>query len=259
MSNEIIKIPFTDFFANLAAALGIIPVKSIKLIETDCGAALARMEEHGGPIPFVCCDAGTPFFQQGIRRQTNSWAGHAGLFVGSRNAKILRQKFPDLLQPRPLEGIIPGTKAADLPPIPPEALPYEVIESKATVALTSWPDTIHPPNIQAVAFLRDWTDSQAAAILHATYKFYGAPYDVFEIGRDSGFFWWPKFNQIKCCASLTGKGMSAGDPDIKSWMDDHKIDIEECSPAELGRYLFDFKPFEPLAFRCDLQEARAKI
>jgi len=254
-----IKMDFIPFLSNLAAGLGLVKVPRVSYVETDTDRALRLIEEHGGPTPFICANRHGTFFQNGIGRQTNSWAGHAGIHVGEKFGRIIREKYPFLLKPRNLPGIIGPLKNA-LPPVPAEPKPYEVIESQATVALTSWPETIHR-DIQAVAFLRKWTDQQIDDILYDAYYYYGAPYDVPEIARHTGFWFLPKFKQIAVCSSRAAVSISKGDDKIAPWMKvcAQRKCIHEATPADLGRYLFNNENYTPVAFRCNLEEARAKI
>lgn len=254
-----IKVNFADFFADLAAGLGLISVPRIAYIEADTTKALRLIERHGGPTPFICADSRGAFFQNGIGRQTNSWAGHAGIHVGEDFGNRMRKKHPELLKPRPAAGLFTDHDYT-LPPVPAEAKSFEIIESQATVSLTSWPETIHD-GIQAVAFLRDWTDSQIDRILYAAYRMYGAAYDVFEIARDCGFWMVPKLKLIHVCSSFTAVSLAQGNDEIEAWMKLHaaKKDVYEATPADLGRYLFSNKKYMPIFFRCDPMEARKKI
>jgi len=256
-----VKVSFGDFFANLAAGLNLVKVPRLAYVTTEADLALELLGRHGGPIPFICANHKGAFFQNGIGRQTNSWAGHAGIYVGKKRGEAIRQRFPELLKTRDLPGLITPVKGA-LPAVPAKPKAYEVIESQATVALTSWPDTIHG-DIQAVAFPRKltdkWTDEQISKILYDAYSLYGAPYDVFEIARHTGFWFLPKLKQINVCSSLVSVALSKGDPEIEPWFKARKLCVHEAPPAALGRYLFASDKYTPVVFRCNLEEARAKI
>ena len=255
-NDQMAKVDVTDFAEDLAAGIGIIPVKQLKIVKTDVEGDLAGLDDHGGPIPFICRNSDGAFFQSGIERQTNSWAGHAGLFVGKRNAQIIRAKCPYLLQSRRVSGLFTDHDWV-LPPVPAEARDYEVIESQITININDMREVVRE-GMQAVSFVRDWTDSQTGDILEAAYKMFGAPYDILEIAHDV-FPWVPNPTQLKVCSSFTLSALAKGDPDLLDWMKAHNVDPEAASPADLGRYLFSNAAYQPVAFRCDLAEARGTV
>lgn len=245
-----------DFLADLAAATGIIPVPGLAVVETKDADMLAQMNEHGGPIPFVCRAVGGLFFQNGIEQQTHSVWGHMGIFNGQKFGQIIRTKCPYLLKPRPWPGLITDHDIM-LPSVPANAKPNEVIQSSITVTLDDWNDSIHP-GIQAVAFLRDWNDVQIAAILESSYQMYGAPYDVTEIIHDV----WPMVPNppsLNACSSFTVRHLAKGDDEIKPWFSTNKLDFDAATPSNGAKYLFQSNKYPiRLFFRCDAKEAIAK-
>ena len=257
MSDEpAIKVDVLPLIEDVAAGLGIIPVKSLKLVATDIEASLAALNEHGGPIPFICDDSGKPFLQQGIRRQTNSWAGHAGIFVGKRNGDILRAKYPDLLQPRPLAGLITDHDLT-LPPVPCPAQENETIEEHAEGVVLYDMRRVVAQGMQAVAFIPNFDDSQIGDILHEAYRLYGSPYDVLEIAHDA--LGTPDPGQIFVCSSYTVNALAKGDDQIIPWMLAHGVDPQRATPGDLGHYLFGNTFYSPVVFSCNLDEAKAKV
>ena len=254
--NPIVKVDVLPLIEDVAAGIGIIPVKSLKLVSTDIEAGLAALNEHGGPIPFVCDDSGSPFLQQGIRRQTNSWAGHAGIFVGKRNGDILRVKYPDLLQSRTLAGLMTDHDLI-LPPVPCPAQDNETIEEHVEGVVLYDMRRVVAQGMQAVAFVPNFDDSQIGDILHEAYRLYGSPYDVLEIAHDA--LGTPDPSQIFVCSSFAVNALAKGDDQIIPWMLAHDIDPERATPADLGRYLFSSQIYTPVVFSCDLSEAKEKV
>jgi hypothetical protein len=250
----------------VGAMMGMLPVKTLKHVETDNEMLLEGLEKHGGPSPFICTSENSPAFQRGIKRITNSWAGHAGLHVGQARGKQIRIKHPDLLKPRKLPE--DEWQGKILMPVPYSTNENEVIESQ-TLINTNILANIVRQGEQAVVFVREWTDPEIDAILYAAYYLYGAPYDIFEIGN------WvlpfiPNSHVLRVCSdfvecALEGEdptvkvALRKGDKDIRQWLIVNKIDPDKVSPADLGRYLFTNKLYRPIAFNCDAVEALEKV
>jgi hypothetical protein len=199
-------------------------------------------------------------------RVTDSATGHAGLFVGKQRGQQIRVKHPDLLSYRQLpedewQGHI-------LMPIPRNVLDYEIIESQALINTNTFSNAIKDGE-QVIAFIRDFSDSQIDAILYAAYYMYGAPYDIFEIAKWI-FPFIPNPNALKVCSSyvecaLEGerpdvrRGNDYGDISVHDWLETNGYDPEKVSPGALGKYLFSNSLYTPIAFNCDIKEAKEKI
>jgi|GEM_PF-6669859 hypothetical protein len=269
--SDIFKIEIINgnFLEDLAAGIGLLPIVQIPIVKTDNEKLLDELEEHGGPIPYLTCHNPNPgFYQRGISRHGRTWAQHAGIFVGERNAKLIRMKHPDLMMPRRIPGVT--TEAGILPRVPAAVKENELIESQMQINLNTMRAAVGDGE-QVVAFIRDWTYSQIDAILYAAYFLFGAPYDIFEIANYI-WGWVPNPHALKACSTFTETALEGRDPnsdaenlpmrgdrDINAWLRLHNVDPDRCSPGDVGKYLFNAPAYRPVAFNCSLEDARAKI
>lgn len=251
---------------DVAAGFGWLPIKQLAYVETPNSRLLAQLEEHGGPIPYITCGRNPGFFQRGISYDSDSFAQHAGTYVGKKNGEAIRKLHPDLLKPRELphdrwQGHI-------LPPVPAAVNDHETIESQALINTDTMINAVRDGE-QVVAFVRDWTVPQIDAILYALYFLYGAPYDVFEISKHV-FPGFPNPRYLKVCSSYQETGLEGRDPNLEDgpmrgdvsmgpWLVQHGSSPEQCTPGHCGRYFFENSLYRPVAINCDLAEAREKV
>lgn len=264
-----IKINLFPFIKTMLASSGIIPVKQLTEVITDNEKLIQLIEQNNGPVPYICTNNPAQFFNRGVMHFSNSWTSHNGIFIPSGWAKEVRKKYPNLLCKRPVHDTV--TKIKLLPPVPSEVTGIETINSKATVAIENIKDITKRGEF-VVAFLRDWTDTEAMAISYAAYWLYGSPYDIWEIAAHT--FALPQLKQFFVCSSLltwvlagqnpdmhdaNPANIDQGDKDIRQWMHRNKIDFDFTTPADNGRYLFHNSKYMPVAFWCDENEARGKV
>jgi len=264
-----VRIPLLPLIPDLLAASGLLSVPQLTEVVTDNDALLRLIEQNNGPVPYICTNNPAQFSNRGIMYHTKSWTSHNGIIIPEGWAREVRARYPRLMEKRPLRDTV--TRAAWLPPVPREVKGAEAINSHATVVIQDVRDVVKRGEF-VVAFLRDWTDSEALAIAYAAYWLYGSPYDIWEIGAH--IFGWPQFKQFMVCSSLltwvlAGQNpdmrdddpanVDRGDKEIRAWMREKRIDFDFTTPSDNGKYLFSNPKFRPLAFWCGLAEARAKV
>jgi len=264
-----------NFFGCMAAGLGIFSVPTLvrkTTSQAELDAILADLNDwHNGPTFYCSTNDPAQFFNRAVMWQGHTWASHNGLFVPAEWGKEIRHKHPELLTTRRLVGTT--TEAGILHAVPKDVFEEgEVLDSQVRFAIQDVRDVTKPGEF-VVFFKRQWTDVQAEAIIFSAYWYYGAPYDVFEIGSYvSGLI--PNLSQIRVCSTMVEwisegrdprledndpKNFPRGDIEIRPWMKQHGIDPDKCAPGHNGTYWFTSPKFTPVAIHCDVADARQKI
>jgi hypothetical protein len=262
-----------NFFLDLAAGLGITPVKlltEVKMTNEEVDKKLSFLNSQNGPCFYTSTSNPPAFFNRGVMREGDTWASHNGMFIPESWADKIRVKYPDLFKTRRIRNTT--TEAGILPPVPQRILEGgEMLNSQMRFAIQSTKDVVKPGEF-VVFFTRDWTPEQAEAICYSAYWHYGAPYDIFEIG--SYVAWWmPNLRQLRVCSTAIewmseghdpnlddDTSPARGDTEIRPWMVAKGIDPDRCAPCHTTSYWFQSPHYQKqVAFYCSLEQAKQMI
>ena len=240
----------------LGCMAGIIPTHEIPVTKTDEKTILEAVNSSGG-FGFAVTRTAKPglvSYQRGIDGVTRSPWGHGIAIIGEDIGKAARMAKPGLLVPQPstrwenLKEGYPKPLVGGIAPIP---VPFECVESKALVSVTSLKNSLDE---QVIIFINpNWTREQKIAMACEAYSWVGEPYDIFEIGHWVMPFI-PNPKNAKACSTLVLQIIAAGDPEIKSWCSRHALNPELIAPRDLFAYGVD-KSFNAFGVNCTVRDA----